>query len=329
MGDGVFHSATLRPDHGRKDAAAPRVSVMMLARDVEPWVGDAIQSILNQTFTAWEVIVVDDGSSDGTAAVAQRYADGDARIRLITHEPRGIPRSRNEALGIARGEYIAIQDADDTCTPDRLQRQFDYLQQHPECAWVSSRILMMDLHGAPIRQINLESTHEAIDAVNMGGAGFFVNNAYMARRDAMLRVGGFREQFPLVEDLDMTLRLAERWRIAAVDEVLYHYRKHWASSTESSQKLVDACVRQALVDACRRRGLPTPAPRRLGPEALIRGSEHAMIAGGPGQTQRIWAWWSLRDGHVKTARKYALAALLRDPLSPESWKAAACALRGR
>ena len=300
------------------EGSSPRVTVAMPARNAERWIVAAIDSIRAQTLPDWELIIIDDGSTDRTAAMAQRCADADPRIGVLRREPRGITFTRNRILDLARGHYLAMQDADDICEPSRLALQVAYLEAHPECALVSCRMLLTDPAGRPIRVINVESSHEAIDAVNMGGEGFFVCGAYMARLDAVREAGGFRTDSPLVEDRDLFLRLAERHRLACLEQVLYRYRRHWHSSTQRDQAQVSQCIERSIADARRRRGLPP-----------IEHSPQPASSGSPAQTQRIWAWWSLQSGYVQTARRYALAALLRAPWSSDSWRIAGCALRGR
>lgn len=302
----------------------PRVTVAMPACNAEPWIGEAIASVQGQTLRDWELVVIDDGSSDRTADIAEQLAANDARIRVERQARRGITATRNRILELARGHYLAMQDADDTCAPGRLEAQVAYLEAHPQCALVTCRVLMTDPWGAPIRQINRELTHERIDAVNMGAPGFIVCNAYTARLSAMREAGGFRDDYPLVEDRDLFLRLAERYQLGSVDQVLYFYRRHWRSMTQRHQLLTQQCSGRAIADARRRRGLPA-ADHADSPEPNGHGGLEASMV----DTRRIWAWWSLEAGYVATARRHALAALLRSPWSGKSWRVAACAMRAR
>src|SRR5687767_7249252 len=99
---------------------APTVSVVMPVYNTAGYVGETIESILAQTFTDFELLVLDDGSSDGTAGVVRRYADRDPRVKLTSRENKGIIDSRNELLAMCRGRYMAANDADDLSVPDRL-----------------------------------------------------------------------------------------------------------------------------------------------------------------------------------------------------------------
>lgn len=117
-------------------ADGPAVSVMMLVYNTRRYVEAAVRSILDQTWTDFELILIDDGSNDGSEEILRRLAAEDARIRLVSRENRGIVASRNEAVGLARGRFIAVMDSDDLSRPDRLARQVEYLDANPDCVLV-------------------------------------------------------------------------------------------------------------------------------------------------------------------------------------------------
>ena len=302
----------------------PRISVMMPAYNTGRFVGEAIQSILDQTLDDLELIIIDDGSTDDSLQVIQRYAKLDRRIRFVSRENRGITASRNEALAMATGEYLANIDSDDVSRPDRLARQASYLDEHPECVLVCCRMQVIDPDGDPIRVINLESTHEEIDAIFMGRPGFFIPVPMMVRRNALLEIGGFCEEFALAEDRDMCLRLAERGRLANLPEVLYAYRQHVGSVCRTHPTLLADCVSRVVDAACQRRGL-APHERPLEPVAVNAQDDRPLPVS---QTHRTWAWWAIDAGNVSTARKHATRLLIREPFSGETWRILFCALRG-
>ena len=289
----------------------------MPVHNTERYVARAVQSILDQTFANFELIIIDDGSTDGSQAILERYAARDQRIRLFSRACRGIPRTRQELLTLSVGKYYAMMDSDDESEPTRLEKQLAYLEAHPECVCVTCQMLLTDPEGNPIRTINLETTHEEIDAANLSGRTFFVNGAYMIRRTILLEIGGIRD-FPLACDLDVFLRLAERGRLAGLSEALYKYRQHLTNSTLCWEEL-NRCVARAVHQARARRGLPqdSDAVRVLPGAPLTRLAQ-----------QRKWAWWALAAGQTRTARKHALAALRCAPLSLESWRLLVCAARG-
>jgi glycosyltransferase involved in cell wall biosynthesis len=295
---------------------------MMLVYNTEKYVGEAIRSILDQTIEDFELIIINDGSTDRSLQVAREYAASDRRIRLVSRENRGIIASRNEALALATGEYLAIMDSDDIALPERLEKQARYLDEHPECTLVCCQMQVIDPAGAPIRVINLESTHEEIDAINMGGSGYFVPVSMMVRHDALVAIGGFSEKFALAEDRHICLRLAERGRLASIPEVLYRYRQHTQSVCRLRPELLATCVNQIVDEARQRRGL---APLASAGQATMVGAGKSLTVT---ETHRAWAWWALAAGNIGTARKHAALCVIQKPFSLETWRLFFCALRG-
>jgi glycosyltransferase involved in cell wall biosynthesis len=117
----------------------PLVSVTMPAYNAERTIAEAIESILTQEFRDFELIIVDDGSSDGTASIIGRYAKTDQRIvKLTNQDNQGIARSRNKALAAAKGQYIACLDSDDVAEPSRLRMQLEFMAKNPDCVLVGS-----------------------------------------------------------------------------------------------------------------------------------------------------------------------------------------------
>ncbi|MFH1111383.1 MAG: glycosyltransferase [Planctomycetota bacterium] len=297
------------------------VSVVMPVYNCERFVGEAVESILGQTYGDLELIAIDDGSTDGSAGILKRYAEVDRRVRFVRREHRGITATRNEAVGMTAGVYIAESDSDDVSLPERLARQAAYLDDHPGCALVGCRVLLVDPERAPLRMVNLETTHDEIVEANLRLDGFYVPGGYMMRREAMLAIGRFRGQITLAEDRDMYLRLAEQGRLANIPEVLYEYRQHAENTCVLRRRELNEQVAAVVGAARSRRGLdpPTPTP---GQEAQEEGDESVPA------THRKWAWWALGAGNLKTARKHAFKTLCLEPFSIESWRIMSCALRG-
>src|SRR5512135_2066099 len=142
---------------------APAVSVMMPVYNAQRYVAEAIESILAQTFTDFEFLIIDDGSTDGSLPILERYARRHDRIRLISRANTGYLVALNEMLGIARGEFIARMDADDIALPERFERQLCYLADHPGCVMVGSRVIIIGPDGSPLTIMGEALTHEEID----------------------------------------------------------------------------------------------------------------------------------------------------------------------
>lgn len=294
----------------------PAVSVLMPVYNTKRYVGQAVESVLAQTFGDFEFIIVDDGSTDGSLKVLQEYAARDSRIRLITRENRGICHSRNEALELARGEFVAIMDSDDICLPRRLEAQIDYLKRNPDCVALGCQVDVMDPDGDRIGRWTLPLHHLDIDAEHLKRNQSIVHPALFARRDAVTSVGGYREN--LSEDFDLLLRLAEIGQLANHPDVLLSCRRHGSSATHTKLVELAASTERVVRDAWQRRGLGVPPIHNLGRQTALTAHDN----------HSTWAWLALRSGNIATARKHAWAAFRRKPLSLSSWKVLYCVCRG-
>jgi glycosyltransferase involved in cell wall biosynthesis len=302
-------------------ANAPRVSVCMPVYNSKRYVAEAIESILGQTFSDFEFLIIDDGSTDGSLEVVEHYAKEDSRIRLTSRPNKGVAGTLIELVNQARGEFIARMDADDIALPERFQKQVDYLREHPECIVVGSRVWEMDAEGDVVREFFSLDNHEAIDARHFQMRGpALVHPSIMMRRDAMLAAGGYRPFY--IEDIDLYLRLAERGRLARTPEFLLLYRVHStnASFTNNDHVRNYRELSQMLSDAYQRRNLPVSLPP---PEVLIPEDPWPIV-----DKYRLTGWTALASGHARTALKYARRALAKKPLSLETWKLVYCAIRG-
>ena len=282
----------------------PQVSVCMPVYNAERYVPEAIESILAQTFTDFEFLIVDDGSTDGSRGVLERYAARDERIKLVSRPNTGYLVALNEMLGRAKGAYVVRMDADDVAMPQRFDRQVQYLNEHPECVLAGSRVIIIDPDGDALKEMGDALTHEEIDGALMKGQGQMVYHpVVMYRRQVVQELGGYRPEYYLTEDLDLFLRLAEVGRIVNLAEPLLQYREHFDKIGYRRLEQQADAERRTLVDAYRRRGMIAPASIL---EACRR-SENLL------DVRRTWGWWALMSGHVATARKHGWACFRRAP----------------
>ena len=297
----------------------PLVSVMMPVYNAERYVGKAVESILNQTFDDFEFLIVNDGSTDGSLEILREYAARDRRIRLSSRGNIGLAGSRDELLRAARGELGACMDADDISSPDRLEKQVAYLREHPECALVGSRVTIIDPDGQPLQVMGEHLEHEVLDRSLMNAEGQSIYNpTVMFRRHLALQVGGYRQEYDYMEDLDLFLRMAEVGRLANLPDPLLQYREHLSKVGHARVHEQSIGLRDTLREAYRRRGLAVPE--------WIAGFELAHPRAV--DRYRTWAWWALGSGYIATARKHAWASLTHAPLSVDSWRLLYCAIRG-
>lgn len=206
----------------------PRVSVIMPAYNVEKYVGEAIESILNQTFPDFEFIIINDGSTDNTAKIVKEYAKKDKRIKFIDNkENRGFIARLNDCLELARGEFVAKMDSDDISLPERLAKQVEYLDNNPDIGMVGVGLRKF---GA-INRIDVRPAH-------VGVADFMYTCAttvFMARREIIDKYNlRFDSKYFAAEDHEFYSRFARVSKIANLQDVLYLYR--WHSNNVSVQK---------------------------------------------------------------------------------------------
>lgn len=197
----------------------PTVSALMIARNRAATLPAAVSSIQEQEGVSWELLIVDDASSDDTVAIAQRLAARDNRIKVLSNDgPPGIPGARNSGVAAARGRFLAICDSDDLSRPGRFVEQAVALDADGGMGGV----------GAQINAFRAEPADGRVPDWRWGlrgGRGPFAFPSAMLRLDAVRQVGGFDNRFLVVEDLDLFYRMAAiGWRFATLDRVLVDYR---------------------------------------------------------------------------------------------------------
>lgn len=202
----------------------------MTAYNSERYIDQAIESVVSQTFQNWELVIVEDGSTDGTKAKIQAWMEKDTRIRLFCNDKNlGIGATRQRGLEQARGEYAAVLDSDDVALPEWLQRRADYLDEHPETVLVSGSRIVIDEHGKFIR-VNHEKDQPEVLRWRLLFGNSVSQPSCMFRISEALGVGGYA-LIPYLEDWDLFARLAERSRIGQLDTALIMYRVHGTNSS--------------------------------------------------------------------------------------------------
>ncbi len=228
----------------------PRVSVVMAAYNAAPYLEETIESILAQTYSDFELIIVDDGSTDETPQILGRYTDSRI-VRLRNKANMGVARARNRGNAAAWGEYIAIQDADDLSTPDRLQKQVAFLDVHPEIGLVGSQGLLLSNGGEHPLTVPLHN--EEIQALLLG-QNCLLHSSLMIRKTLVEQVKGYDETYMATADYDLVLRIAELTQVANLPETLYIKRGVPGSITYSPRGLwQNRCALRAVEDALERR----------------------------------------------------------------------------
>ena len=304
-------------------SSEPAVSVVMPMYNAAPYVGEAVRSVLGQTFGDFELIVIDDGSRDESAVEVGRAAKGDSRLRLIRQANAGVSVASNRGTELARGEFLARVDADDVCLPTRLERQVSYLREHPDCVAVGSRVMFIDEQGLPLFEMpGIKLTHEEIDEGLLNVEWTILQPATMFRTRAVREVGGYRTDLNIHEDHDLFLKLAEIGKLANIDEILFRYRQRKNSAVTTYAEKHVRSFESVFEEAWKRRGLEG---KRSAPEVAPHPPYREKML----KQHRLWGWKSLQAGNIQSARKYARAGLRMAPFSAESWNLLFCSIRGR
>jgi glycosyltransferase involved in cell wall biosynthesis len=252
--------------HGVALAAAqatpvPTVSVVMSVYNGERFLREAVESILSQTFRDFEFIIINDGSTDGTASILAEYERNDPRVQVYPQENRGLIESLNRGCGLARGKYIARMDADDVALPDRLAQQVAFLEERPEIAVLGSAFDVVDACGRRLTTVALPLTDRGMREVQKYTGGF-QHSTVLMRQDAFQAVQGYRKPFRYNDDHDLWFRLMERYQGANLPDTLMCYRTHpdQMSISVVRQQTVEGLVARAAAEV-RRRGEPDPLSR--------------------------------------------------------------------
>lgn len=235
------------------------VTVLMPVYNGAVHLREAVGSILGQTFTDFEFLIIDDGSTDGSGEILEDYARRDSRIQLVRRENRGLVATLNEGLNLARAPLVARMDADDVSLPQRLRLQVDYMRATPDVAAVGCAIRLIDPEGAPLSDVRYPTDPEQV-ALRMRDVCSLAHPAVVMRREFVAKAGGYRAVCRHAEDLDLWLRLLEHGaRLANFDEVLLLYRQHGGSVT-SRHALNQALAATAILEAARQRREGRPDP---------------------------------------------------------------------
>jgi hypothetical protein len=297
----------------------------------ERFLEQAVASVRNQSFREWELIVVDDGSTDATAAILSRHTSEDARVRVYHEHHRGLIDALNFGCGMARSQYLARMDADDVAMPQRLEQQLVLLEANKRLGVVGSAIRVIDGCGNPLFQVTYPTTDVGVRRSLVSGNAF-AHPTVMMRRTVFEGSGGYRHPFLYGEDYDLWLRMSVLCEFANTPRVLLDYRFHsaGASSQEMSHQVL-VMVAAAISAELRRSGqvdtiarlervtlahLLDIAPSRT--DVLNRIVELSAGRSGflvrvnrPDDALRLLGWADHITGQMATGRARAKASVLR------------------
>ena len=229
----------------------PLVAVVIPVYNARPYLREAVDSVLGQTYTNLDVIVIDDGSTDGSREVISDIRD--PRLRVVTQPNAGKPAAMNRALAMTNAEFYIVNDADDLSHPRRVERQLACMIAKPHLAgvFIGHELIVRGERMAPQFRGKTEAEcREDIEQFRMPG-----HDPTPMYRMSAVRGLEFDPKLPVAEGLDYILRVGEKNPLLVLGECLYSYRIHQASITKRARDLCNACVWEVLRRACARRGL--------------------------------------------------------------------------
>ena len=297
----------------------PKISVIMPVYNARQYINASIDSILNQTFTDFEFIIINDGSTDGTTEILEEYAKKDSRIHLVSRENKGLVASLNEGLDLATAPLIARMDADDIAMSNRLSEQVSYLDEYPDVVCVGSFFEIIDDNDYSLTMLEAPTDDDDIQKELIKGHTVICHPTALMRKDAVMTVGKYNEEYYLVEDLDLWLRLGEVGKLANIPKPLMKYRVLMSSISGASGNDQFNTAKKVVESACLRRGTisnfePTEHFRPNG----TRASQYEFIL--------KYGWWAFNYRNKAATTRYGFKAIKTYPLKLMSWKLLYCAI---
>ena len=270
----------------------PAVSVVLPVYNAGKHLVTAIGSIVDQSFQDWEMVCVDDGSTDSSPLVLDWFADRDSRIRVIHQTNAGVVSAANLAHELARADLICRMDADDISMPGRLKHQVEFMRKNLGHVAVSGDILEIDIDSEPLGLQTLANDHETIVRNLLSrGTGLF-QPASIMRADAFRSIGGFRPEYQWIEDHDLWLRMSRVGRLGNTNELVLCYRLHATSCTWTMSNLRSELMTQLMREAHAERNT-------RGQEREFNSPPSRSLAG-----SGKWARKAVRGGYPRTAIKH-------------------------
>lgn len=288
-----------------------KISVLLPVYNSKRWLTKAVQSVCIQTIRDFELIAIDDGSTDASLSLLRNLQKLDGRIIIISRRNTGIVGALNDGLAIAKGEFIARMDGDDIAHPNRFERQLQFMETHPECVALGSATVLIDSMGGTIGEYRPPECHDAIVAQLLTGNGAaLVHPSVLFRKSALLDISGYDPAWCKAEDLDLFFRIAEKGQLANLNEDLLKYRLH-RNSTNFAHRSKQRKLINGILDRERaKRNLPAFNPS----------DNPAPADAHPADLHLEWACNGARLGSMLTAVRHLIYAIALKPSNPKALK---------
>jgi len=210
--------------------AKPLISVLLSAYNAEKYIKEAIDSVLLQTYSNFEFIIIDDGSTDSTLDIIKKYHD--PRIKIHTQANIGLARSLNVAAKLSKGKFLARQDADDISLPNRFEKQINLFKKNPDLVLVGADTIWIDRFGKPLGKTSASLTKKSAINKIFSLSSPYVHGSLMFSRNAFENIGGYSENYITSQDFDLIVRMSLLDNeFSAIPETLYKLRIHPKSVT--------------------------------------------------------------------------------------------------
>jgi glycosyltransferase involved in cell wall biosynthesis len=213
----------------------PVVSVIIAAYNATNYIEESINSILGQTISDFELILIDDGSTDNTLAVIEKYAQIDARIVVVSQKNAGPASARNVGISMAKSQWIAILDADDIALPERLEQQLEFVTANPDTVLLGTGCIEIDENGGFLKTHRYPTNHGFLIRHLERQQAFPPHSSCLYHTETVRRLGGFNKNFIQSEDADLWLCLSEVGHIACLPQPMVKLRKHSAGISNHNQ----------------------------------------------------------------------------------------------
>jgi len=292
------------------------ISVLLPVYNAEKYIKETIESILNQTFTNFEFIIINDGSTDNSLEILQYFAKLDDRIRLISRKNIGVVDTLSEGLELVNAPYIARIDSDDIAAPDRLAIEYEFLQENLGVVCVGSDFELIDYKGRQIGLVELPKTSGEIERLLLAGECPIANPSTLVLTSAIRLVGGYNQGVFPAEDYALWCALLDVGKIQNLNSILLKYRIHAKSVTQSSNVEMTSKTKEVCESACRNRGIPCEYDENI----------WLMSSNGRFDKALSYGWYAFKSARRWMALEYSLKAISLSPFSEGGWRLLVCSL---
>ena len=288
----------------------PRFSVQVCCYNSERYLRQTIDSIAAQTFTDWELVAVNDGSSDGTEAIIKNYIDKGLPISYFRQENRGFAFARNKAVELSKGEWIAILDHDDLWHPDKLAAQSASIEKYPQAKLHFSNSEWFRDDGK-IDRTTIEGGRFVSGVVKdpfmklLGDGCFIDSETVVVNKKALTGLGGFNERYRYIVDYDMFLRIAKRYDIYYEDKVLAGWRIHPSQATQKMEEAMTKEYIELFEEALKESGFTAEIEEKVERSILYHINNYSLIR--------------LRQEGHRAFLRTLLSGIKRRPASPHTY----------